>query len=93
MCCSQVLPPLQDYRWKTEGKNGLWKYFAVQKSSFLWLFRKHLTSQKLYRVGQIYFIEGLIDKHFARLRQDFKTMYEEMECTTKDESRATSGSE
>ena len=28
----------------------------------------------------------LIDECFARLRQDFKTMYEEMERTTKDES-------
>ena len=32
---SQIWPPLQDYRWKTEGNNGLWKYFAVQKLSFL----------------------------------------------------------
>ena len=57
---SQIWPPLQDFSWKTEGNNGLWKYFAVQKSSFLWLFRKDLTSQNLYRVGQIYFIEGFI---------------------------------
>ena len=34
----------------------------------------------LYTSGQIYFIEGfiLIDECFTQLRQDFKTMYEEM---------------
>ena len=50
--------------WTTDGKLKeimlLWKYFAVQKSSFLRLFRRHLTSLKLYRVAQIYFIEGFI---------------------------------
>ena len=50
--------------WTTAGKlkeiMRLWNYFAVQKSSFLRLVRRHLTSLKLYRVAQIYFIEGFI---------------------------------
>ena len=31
----KLWPSLQDYRWKTDVNSGLWKYFAVQKSSFL----------------------------------------------------------
>ena len=43
---SQIWRTLLDYRWKMDKIMRLWKYFAVQKSSFLRLFRKHLTSQK-----------------------------------------------
>ena len=57
---SQIWSRLLDYRWKTGKIMRLWKYFAVQESSFLRLFRKHLSSQKSHRVGQIYFIEGFI---------------------------------
>ena len=82
---SQPWRPLLDYRWKTAGNNAPLEVFSSAKIVLLTTVLETSSIAEMIRVVQIYFSEvyPLIDEFH---RQDFKTMYGEMELKTRDKS-------